>query len=104
MELRPTVAGIWEEVEVHAVVVKVTISDRDAAQQRLDQDVVPQVSQAPGFRAGYWTWKDNTGLSMIVLDSEDGANQAADRAREMIQGIDAVSLEGVEVREVVAHA
>jgi hypothetical protein len=89
---------------VHAVVVRVTISDRDAAQQRLDQEVVPQVSQAPGFQAGYWTWKDNTGLSMIVLDSEDAANRAADRAREMIQGIDAVSLEGVEVREVVAHA
>jgi hypothetical protein len=89
---------------VHAVVVRVTISDREAAQQRLDQDVVPQVSQAPGFQAGYWTWKDNTGLSMVVLDSEDAANQVAERARQMIQDIDAVSLEGVEVREVVAHA
>jgi hypothetical protein len=89
---------------VHAVVVKVTINDREAAQQRLDQDVVPQVSQAPGFQAGYWTWKDNTGLSMLILDSEDAANQAAERAREMIDRIDAVSLDGVEVREVVAHA
>lgn len=89
---------------MHAVVVRVTIRDREAAQQRLDQEVVPQVSQAPGFHAGYWTWKDDTGLSMLILDSEDAANRAADRAREMIQGIDAVSLEDVEVREVVAHA
>ena len=89
---------------MHAVVVKVTIGDREAAQQRLDQDVVPQVSQAPGFQAGYWTWKDNTGLSMIILDSEDAANQAAERVREMVGRIDAVSLDGVEVREVVAHA
>jgi hypothetical protein len=89
---------------VHAVVVRVTINDREAAQQRLDQDVVPRVSQAPGFRAGYWTWKDNTGLSMIILDSEDAANQAAERVREMVGRIDAVSLDGVEVREVVAHA
>jgi hypothetical protein len=89
---------------VHAVVVRVTIDDREAAQQRLDQDVVPQVSQAPGFQAGYWTWKDNTGLSMVIVDSEDAANQMADRARQIIEGIDAVSLEGVEVREVVAHA
>jgi hypothetical protein len=89
---------------VHAVVVKVTIGDREAAQQRLDQDVVPQVSQAPGFQAGYWTWKDNTGLSMVIVDSEDAANQMADRARQMVESIDAVSLEGVEVREVVAHA
>lgn len=89
---------------MHAVVVRVTIKDREAAQKRLDEDVVPRVSQAPGFRAGYWTWKDNTGLSMTIFDSEDGANQAGDFAREMIQGIDAVELEDVEVREVVAHA
>ena len=89
---------------MHAVVVRVTITDREAAQQRLDQDVVPQVSQAPGFQAGYWTWKDNTGLSMVVLDSEDAANQVAERARQMVQDIDAVTLESVEVREVVAHA
>jgi hypothetical protein len=89
---------------VHAVIVRVTIRDREAAQQRLDQDVVPQVSQAPGFQAGYWTWKDNTGLSMVIVDSEDAANQIADRAREMVGSIDAVSLEDVEVREIVAHA
>jgi hypothetical protein len=41
---------------------------------------------------------------MIILESEDAANQAADRAREMTQNIEAVKLEGVEVREVVAHA
>jgi hypothetical protein len=89
---------------MHAVGVRVTINDRDAAQERLDTQVVPQVSQAPGFQAGYWTWKDNTGLSMVILDSEDAANQAASRVREMVDGIDAVSLDGVEVREVVAHA
>jgi hypothetical protein len=89
---------------VHAVVVKVSIKDREAAQQRLDEEVVPQVSQAPGFQAGYWTWKDNTGLSMVIIDSEDAANQVAGRAREMVESIDAVTLEGVEVREVVAHA
>jgi hypothetical protein len=93
-----------KEVKVYAVVVKVTIRDREAAQRRLDEEVVPQVSRAPGFQAGYWTWKDNTGLSMIILESEDAANQAADRAREMVQNIEAVTLEDVEVREVVAHA
>lgn len=89
---------------MHAVVVKVTISDREAAQQRLDQEVVPGVSQAPGFQAGYWMQKDNTGLSVVIFDSEDAANQGAERARETTQNIDAVSLEGVEVREVVAQA
>lgn len=94
-----------EEVKVFAVVVKVTINDREAAQQGLEQDVVPRVSQTPGFQAGYWTWKDNTGLSMVIVDSEETANQAAGRVREMIGSMnDVVTLEDVEVREVVAHA
>jgi heme-degrading monooxygenase HmoA len=97
-------SGDPREVSVHAVVVRVTISDREAAQQRLNQEVVPAVSQAPGFQAGYWMQKDNTGLSVVIFDSEDSAKQGAERAREMTQNIDAVSLEGVEVREVVAHA
>ena len=89
---------------MHAVVVRVTILDPEAAQQRLEQDVVPQVSQAPGFQTGYWTRKENEGLSVVIFDSEDAANQAAERVREMTQNIDTVSLEGVEVREVVAQA
>jgi hypothetical protein len=90
---------------MYAVVVKVTLSDREAAQQGLDQDVVPQVSQSPGFQAGYWTWKDNTGLTMVIFDSEEAANQAANRVRDMVGGMAAaVTLEDVEVREVVAHA
>ncbi len=90
---------------MHAVVVRVTINDREAAQQRLENDVVPQVAQAPGFQAGYWTWKDNTGLSMVIVDSEEAANQGASRVREMVGSMnDAVTLEDVEVREVVAHA
>ena len=89
---------------MHAFVVRVTIKDRESAQKGLNEDVVPGVSQAPGFRAGYWTWKDNTGLSMVVFDSEDAANRAGDQVRAMIQGIDAGELQGVEVREVVANA
>ena len=89
---------------MYAVVVRVTINDRDAAQKRLNEDVVPRVSQAPGFRAGYWTWKDDTGLSMAAFDSEDAATQAGDQVRAMVGGLDAVELQDVEVREVVAHA
>jgi len=89
---------------MHAVVVRVTINDREAAQRRLDDEVVPRISQAPGFRAGYWTWKDSSGLSIVIFDSEEDASRASDFAREMIQDIDAVDLEDVEVREVVAHA
>ena len=40
---------------MHAVVVKVNIGDPDTAQQGLRDQVIPRVSHAPGFVAGYWT-------------------------------------------------
>lgn len=87
---------------MHAVVVKVTINDQEAAESALREQVVPGVSQAPGFVAGYWTRKDNVGLSMVIFDSEDAANGMSDRVRAVLP--DTVTLEDVEVREVVAHA
>ena len=89
---------------MHAVVVKVTISDREAATQGLRDDVIPAVSQAPGFVAGYWTRKvgSDQGLSMAVFESEDAASAAAERVRSMAP--DAVNVDDVEVREVVASA
>ena len=87
---------------MHAVVVNVTINDLEKGRAFLHDEVVPRVSQAPGFVAGYWTGKDDTGLSMIVCESEDAAQALANQ----IQGPpdESVTLNGVEVREVVAHA
>ena len=87
---------------MHAVVVKVKINDLEAADSHLRERVVPAISQAPGFVAGYWTRKDDTGLSMVIFDSEDAANQASEQVPSMIP--DAVTLEDVDVREVAAHA
>ena len=88
---------------MHAVVVRVTLRDRDAAQRRLREEIVPRVSQAPGFVTGHWTWKDDTGLSLVVFNSEDEATAMSEQVRNMIND-EEVTLEGVEVREVVAHA
>jgi hypothetical protein len=60
---------------MHAVVVKVTINDREAAERALNEQLVPRVSQVPGFVAG---------------------------SRSVVP--DAMSLDDVEVREVAAHA
>jgi hypothetical protein len=87
---------------MHAVVVKVNIDDSQEATARLREEVVPRVSQAPGFVAGYWTRKDNTGLSMLVFKSEEAATNAEERVRANMP--DAVTLESTEVREVVANA
>lgn len=87
---------------MHAVIVKVTVNDREAAERALREEVVPGVSQAPGFVAGYWTRKDSSGLSMVIFESEEAANGMSDRIRTVLP--EAVSLEDIEVREVVAHA
>lgn len=87
---------------MYAVVVKATLNDREAARSMLDDQVVPRVSQAPEFVAGYWTWKDNAGLSMVIFASEDAANGVSEQVRSMVDA--SVTIEDVEVREVVAHA
>jgi hypothetical protein len=87
---------------VHAVVVRVTISDHEAAENHLREQVVPGVSQAPGFVAGYWTRKDESGVAMVIFESEDAAEAMSERVPSMAP--DVVTIKDIEVREVVAHA
>ena len=63
---------------------------------------MPGVSGTPGFVAGYWTRKDDTGLSMLIVDSEENARGLSERVKSMVPP--AVTLEDVEIREVVANA
>ena len=87
---------------MHAVVVRVTINNVEGSEAVLREQVVPRVSQAPGFVAAYWTRKDNGGLSMSVWESEDAANTASEMVRSMAP--EGVNVESVEVREVVGSA
>jgi hypothetical protein len=81
---------------MHAVIVQVKINDFDRGREFLTTQVVPRVSQAPGFVAGYWArTEDDHGRSMIVFESEE----AAQTAKQMIE-----TLESAEVAEVVASA
>jgi heme-degrading monooxygenase HmoA len=87
---------------MHAVVVNVTINDLEGSERVLREQVVPRVKQAPGFVAAYWTRKDNGGLSMSIWESEDAANAASQMVRS--NAPEGVTIDGVEVREVVASA
>ena len=91
---------------MHAVFVTVKVEDVEAAQANLRDEVVPRVKQAPGFVAGYWTRSEDSrrGMSMVVFESEDAANGAAQMIQTQLPEEDGVTLEGVEVREVVANA
>jgi hypothetical protein len=87
---------------VHAVVVRVTLEDIEASRSDLRERVVPGVSQAPGFVTGYWTRKDDSGLAMVIFESEDAAEAMRERVPSLAP--DVVTIEDIEVREVEAHA
>ena len=90
---------------MHAVVVKVSISDGPAATEYLRETIVPAVSQAPGFVAGYWVrLGGDEGNSVVVFESEDAARAAATRIGEDTGSNPGVTLNDVQVGEVVANA
>ena len=87
---------------MHAVVLNVKVHDADAATAALRDQIVPQVSGAPGFVSGYWVGLDGgRGTSIVVFESEDAARSAA--AQAQAPG-DFVTFDSVEVGEVVANA
>jgi len=52
------------------LVINVTINDFPAAKAELDE-IVPRVSGAPGFVAGYWiALSPDKGTSTVLFDSE----------------------------------
>jgi hypothetical protein len=87
---------------MHAVLVRVNIDDEERSVKELREELVPQISQVPGFVAGYWTRKDNSGVSLVVFESEEGARNASERVRDSAPT--GVTIQDVEVREVVANA
>ena len=90
---------------MHAVVVSVTINDGEAATKMLRENIVPRVKESPGLVHAYWArGDDGRAGSMIVFEAEEQAQAIAEEIRQGPPGnSDAVTLEGVEVREVIEH-
>lgn len=94
---------------MHAVLIEVDTSgqsDREAGVKFLRENIVPGVSRAPGFHAGYWLrpLEDSKGTSIVLFDTEENAEAAS---REL--GVGSSPAPGVtvtrrEVREVAASA
>jgi hypothetical protein len=90
---------------MHAVVTRVSVKDAPVATEFLRETVVPRVSQAPGFVAGYWVRLDgDEGNSTIVFESEEAARAAAEQIRGAVGSNPGVTLNDVTVGEVVANA
>ena len=65
---------------MHAAMVTVTIdpTQADQAEKALREQVVPMVSAAPGFVAGYWLEPaDGRAISLVLFDTEEQARQTA---------------------------
>ena len=89
---------------MHAVVVDVTVKDFEPALQSLKENIVPMVAQSPGFVSGVWLApSDGQGHSVVVFQSEADAQRMVDGLRANPAN-PAVTLDRVEIREVVASA
>ena len=90
---------------MNALLVNVTITDREPALAVLREQSVPRASEAPGFVAGYWLVSDdNRGTTVLMFDSAEAAQGWARVIQSQGAPTDTVALDGFEVREVVAHA
>ena len=88
---------------MHAVVTTVKIADREQAEGFLSEHVIPAVSQALGFVAGYWTnIGGDRGTSMTLYESEEAAKQAVERVA--LPPGDVLTIESMDIAEVVGQA
>jgi len=86
---------------MHAVLITVTIdpSQAPAAAAALMNDIMPKVTSAFGYRAGYWLEPDGgRGFSMLLFDTEEQATQLAEATRGW--SAPGVSVTDVEIRRV----
>jgi hypothetical protein len=88
---------------MYAVITDVLISDTEAAQRELRENVVPMVKQIPGFVSGVWMENgEGKGHSIVVFENEGAAKAVAEQLPSRLPA--AVTLDGISVREVVASA
>ncbi len=94
---------------MHAVLVEVDTSgqpDPQVGLKHLREQVVPGVSQAPGFQAGYWLRPlgDAKGTSLVLFDTAENAEAASRGASVGSSPMPGVTVVRSEVREVAASA
>jgi hypothetical protein len=90
---------------MHAALVSLTIDpdQAPAAAEALRSDILPRVSSAPGFVAGYWLEPaDGQGFSIVLFESEAQARDAAPPASSW--AAPGIAITDVDVRRVAATA
>jgi hypothetical protein len=87
---------------MHAVVATVRLDDPQAAREALAGMRLNLVPRAPGFVSAYWLAPvDGIGMSVIVFDTKEHAEEAAAYPVPPLPGVTPLT---VEIREVYASA
>jgi hypothetical protein len=90
---------------MHAVVVRSTLHDIEQGMTFLRDVGIPRLKQAPGFVTAHWVrLGEDGGTSMVIFESEDAAQAAAEQLRTNPPPENAVTIHSIEVGEVVEHA
>jgi len=94
---------------MHAVLIEVDTSgqpDREVGLKNLREQIVPTVSQAPGFQTGYWLrpLDDAKGTSLVLFDTQENAEAATQALGVGSSPAPGVTVVRKEVREIVASA
>ena len=90
---------------MHGVLVTSTIHDVEQGRSFLREEGIPRLRQAPGFVTGHWVrFANSSGASMLVFESEEAAQAAAEQLRTNPPPSSAVTIDSVQIGEVVEHA
>jgi hypothetical protein len=86
------------------VTVSIDPGKESEAKAMLTDEVVPMVKQSEGLIAGYWGGPNGgKGLSMVLFDTEENARAAVPPVGLRPPG-SPVTVESVDIREVIATA
>ena len=85
---------------MYAAMATVSISDYEKARRVLHDDVLPTVTDIPGFVAGHWFAPvDGKAMEILIFETEDEARAMAAQMPPGRQVNEFVTVESVEVRE-----
>jgi hypothetical protein len=86
---------------MYAALATVSISDYEHAHRILHDDVLPTVTDIPGFVSGYWLAPVNgRALEILIFETEDEARAMAEQLPKGRELNEFVTVQSVEVCEV----
>lgn len=84
------------------VSVRIEPGREDEARRGLTEQVLPMVKGSPGFVAGYWfAPQENMGSSVVIWQTREHAEAMAAQLQPGTRPAQPVTVERIEVREVI---